>query len=51
MIDIGCECHGFYQLWTFTHVETIMYSLSLIHAQLGHPNPTKMQQFVPMFVL
>jgi len=46
MIGIGCESHGLYHLQTFTHVDTIMDSPSLIHAQLVRPSLAKMQHLV-----
>jgi len=47
MIDIRCESHGLYHLRTFSHVDTVMDSPSLIHAQLGHHSLAKMQHLVP----
>jgi len=35
MIDTGCESHGLYQLQISAHIDTIMDSSSLVHAQLG----------------
>ena len=41
------ESYGLYHLRPSTHVGAVMESPSLIHAQLGHPSLTKLQQLVP----
>ena len=38
--------HGLYHLRPSTHVGAVMESPSLLHAQLGHPSLSKLQQFV-----
>jgi len=47
MIGTGCESHGLYQLQISAHVGAIVDSPSLIHARLGHPSLSKLQQLVP----
>ena len=43
MIGIGYESHGLYHLRPSTHVGAVIESLSLVHAQLGHPSLAKLQ--------
>ena len=46
IIGTEYESHGLYHLRTSVHVDMVMNSQSLLHAQLARPSLTKMQQLV-----
>lgn len=46
MIGTESESNGLYHLRSYAHVDTIMESPSLLHAQLCHPSLAKLQMLV-----